>query len=281
MVIIKQGLSGCKIEIYNKNIVRKYSFSKHYNKRLNFQIEKQKFFSKNFDFKNISTPKIVNINENFFFHYFEMEYAYGLSYDKFFSSANINQVYFIINTLFNYFDQLIHLSNKEKKISINEVIYKKIVSLKKKSIYFDYLNFLQNILERKKYRLSKTFCHGDLTFANIIFGNEKLYFIDFLDSYIDNFIIDIVKLKQELFYYWNLEINNNNDFRIKQIYNLIWNKIKFRYKFFINSKEFSLIDTINNLRIEPYLKDTKQKKVLNKIIESSIYYEKFNHSNGG
>ena len=84
-----------------------------------------------------------------------------------------------------------------------------------------------------------------------------------------------------MFYYWNLEINNNNDFRIKQIYNLIWNKIKFRYKFFINSKEFSLIDTINNLRIEPYLKDTKQKKVLNKIIESSIYYEKFNHSNGG
>ena len=58
-----------------------------------------------------------------------------------------------------------------------------------------------------------SFCHGDLTFANIIFHSNRLYFIDFLDSFIDSYLIDFAKLKQDLFYFWNLKIQSIN-FRI-------------------------------------------------------------------
>ena len=57
---------------------------------------------------------------------------------------------------------------------------------------FDYLN--NNIPNLNIY---KNVCHGDLTLSNLIFKNNEIYCIDFLDSFIDSPIIDLVKLKQD------------------------------------------------------------------------------------
>ena len=57
---LDSGLSGCKIELVNNQLIRKYSSSTQYNSRLSKQIDKQVLFS-NFILKNIDTPKVFNI----------------------------------------------------------------------------------------------------------------------------------------------------------------------------------------------------------------------------
>ena len=46
-------------------------------------------------------------------------------------------------------------------------------------------------------------CHGDLTFSNILFTSTNYYFIDYLDSFIETPIQDIVKLRQDTKYFWS------------------------------------------------------------------------------
>ena len=59
--MIHNGLSGCELKILGDGILRKYSSSIGYNKRLLKQIDKQILFSK-FILKNINTPKVLKIS---------------------------------------------------------------------------------------------------------------------------------------------------------------------------------------------------------------------------
>lgn len=46
-------------------------------------------------------------------------------------------------------------------------------------------------------------CHGDLTFSNILFNGNNYYLIDFLDSFIEAPLADIVKLRQDTAWQWS------------------------------------------------------------------------------
>ena len=46
-------------------------------------------------------------------------------------------------------------------------------------------------------------CHGDLTFSNILFNGNNYYLIDFLDSFIESPLLDIVKLRQDTAWLWS------------------------------------------------------------------------------
>ena len=222
------GLSGCKLELIDDKIIRKYSSSIEYNSRLSRQIDKQVLFS-NFILKNINTPKVCRVDKNKLYS-FDMEYIQGLSFYEYFSSSSIADVEFTIQTLFSYFDFVI---SNSKNYSINTQVLSKINSLETKTNFKDYLIFLKKYLLDTTIFAPKTFCHGDLTFTNILFHKNRLFFIDFLDSYVDSFLCDFVKLKQDLFYHWNLNINNIQSIRIKQIYRYIWNSIYEKYNSYI------------------------------------------------
>lgn len=271
---LKNGLSGCELKLIDQNILRKYSSSKNYNIRLSQQIDKQVLFS-NFILKNIVTPKVLTICKKDIY-FFEMEYISGLSFNEYFSSSCVVDVNFVIDTLFGYFDFLI-LNAKSHNIK-NQLI-KKINSLEKKTNYSEYLNFISIYINQKKLWVPKTFCHGDLTFTNILFHKNRLFFIDFLDSYVDSFLCDLVKLKQDLYYMWSINIQSIKSLRLKQIYRYIWNKIYKKYYQYIETESFQVLDAINFLRIEPYLTNKDQKSILDKIIKRSILYEKFNCAN--
>lgn len=272
---LKSGLSGCKIEFINSNTLKKYSSSKEYNYRLLQQIDKQVLFS-NLILKNIDTPKVLNIKKDELFS-FEMEYISAFSFNEYFSSSCINDINFVVETLFGYFDFLI-LNNKSH--SIENKIIKKITLLEDKTNYQKYLNFLKEYVKEKKIYVPKTFCHGDLTFSNILFHENRLFFLDFLDSYVDSFLCDIVKLKQDLYYMWNIKVQNIKSLRIKQIYRYIWDKLYKKYYEYIESDSFYILDAINFLRIEPYLTNQSQRVILDNIIKNSILYAKFNCANG-
>jgi len=273
----KLGLSGCKLDILSDNTIRKYSSNQNYNDRLSIQIDKQDFFSKHI-FSNIDTPKIIQkYKDNLI--YFDMEYIKGCDYYEYFSIISPIHTQRIFLFLDEYFKFLIENSHQYKKEVAKEKIKNKFLSLKTNQ-YSDLIKFSIRYLDNVDINLRKSFCHGDLTVSNILFHSKKIYLIDFLDSYIDTFTLDLVKLKQDLYYHWILDINGIIDLRIIQCFNYIWNYIETKYKEYLNNGTFHILELLNFLRIEPYLTNNNQNVILNNIIKRTYLYDEFARSHG-
>ena len=273
----KLGLSGCKLEIVSDRIIRKYSSNKNYNNRLLIQIDKQNFFSKNI-FTNIDTPKIIKKYKNDLV-YFDMEYIMGCDYYSYFSSASPKQIKKIFLFFDEYFEFSIKNSHKYAPEFSKKQIKNKLISFKQ-SRYYDLINFCIEYLDKIEIDIPKSFCHGDLTVSNLLFHSKKVYLIDFLDSYIDTFLLDLIKLKQDLYYKWVLKINDVENLRISQCFNYLWDYIELEYNQYVNTDIFQVLDVINFIRIEPYLTNQKQKIILDNIIKNTKLYEKFANSHG-
>lgn len=265
-----RGLSGCSFEMITQGVLRKSS-SENYSERLLKQAKKQRYFS-NFNFTSIDVPNVLNIGEN----YFDMEYISSKTFDSFFETCDVDDINFVLNSLYEYFDFLIGTKKTFKDFEIKNKIFKKIQSLNISNIHFkEYLLSL----DYNTSGIPKSFCHGDLTFSNILFNGKRLFFIDFLDSYVDSFLIDLVKLKQDLFYFWSIQINDNRSLRLYQAKKFIWKNLSKRYQEYVNTNLFELLDVISLLRITPYLTNNNHKTILNNILISTNLYEKFNYSN--
>jgi hypothetical protein len=266
------GLSGCKLELLNNTTLRKYSSSPEYNSRLLKQVDKQNFFY-NLILKNIDTPKVLSVNENCF----DMDYVPALSFYEFFSSASVENIEFVIETLFGYFD---FISSRFRMVDVTDEILNKLDSLIPRSHHKNFIRHLKKLVEEESIVVPNTFCHGDLTFNNILFHPNRLFFIDFLDSYVDSFLCDLVKIKQDLYYLWSLRIQNLSSVRMIQTYRYIWEKLEDRYEYYIEKISFDVLDAINILRIEPYLTNPQQTIILDKVVSSTKLYEEFNSSYG-
>ena len=271
MTKLNTGLSGCKLELIN-GLLRKHSASAEYNSRLISQAEKQIVFSKRI-YKNIETPKVHDIEV----FYFDMDYVSGQNFEEFFSSASVNDVEFVLSTLFDYFDTLISTA---RNFNATNKILSKIDSLKEKTSHIKYIEFLRKYVENNSIIVPHTFCHGDLTFSNIIFHKNRLFFIDFLDCYVDTFLSDLVKLKQDLHHLWSVQNQDVYSVRVHQIYQYIWDKLESRYESFMN-ESFHVLDVLNTLRIEPYLTSDAQRVILDKMIKSTELYAISNSPDGG
>lgn len=272
MTKLNTGLSGCSLELINDRVLRKYSPTTDYNSRLLSQADKQVVFG-NRIYKNIDAPKVYDIQQN----YFDMEYIAGKSFEEFFSIASVNDVEFVVSTLFDYFDTLISTA---RSFDATNKILTKIDSLKEKSSHKKYIEFLRKYVEDNRIIVPHTFCHGDLTFANIIFHKNRLFFIDFLDCYVDTFLSDLVKLKQDLHHLWAVRNQDVYSNRIHQIYQYIWDKLEVRYESFMN-ESFHILDVMNALRIEPYLTSDDQRVILEGIVKSTELYAISCSSDGG
>jgi len=272
MTKLNTGLSGCSLELINDRVLRKYSPTTDYNSRLLSQADKQVVFG-NRIYKNIDAPKVYDTQQN----YFDMEYIAGKSFEEFFSVASANDIEFVVSTLFDYFDTLISTA---RNFDATNKILTKIDSLKEKSSHKKYIEFLRKYVEDNKIIVPHTFCHGDLTFANIIFHKNRLFFIDFLDCYVDTFLSDLVKLKQDLHHLWAVRNQDVYSNRIHQIYQYIWDKLEVRYESFMN-ESFHILDAMNALRIEPYLTSDDQRVILEGIVKSTELYAISCSSDGG
>lgn len=271
---LKLGLSGCKIEQVSDCIIRKYSKDTQYNDRLLKQINKQIGFVEKDDF---TTPKILNVSKGDLF-YFDMQYSSGKNYSQYFDHCSVSDVErfqisickLITNQYTGEFYDPEHVKN---------IIFEKLFSLKQKSNYLDFIDCILNNFHIINFHgVPKSFCHGDLSLSNILF-DKKYILIDFLDSFIDTIIVDLVKLKQDLYYNWCLETQSNNSARIKIIFSYLWYNINDYFKDITSLDVFELLDLINLLRIEPYV-NQKNKEILSRLIESHKYHVNFNNSNG-
>ncbi len=270
---INIGLSGSKLEIIKEGVIRKHSPGEYFKDRFKLQIEKQISFNKS-KVGNIITPEIIKQSSS----YFDMQYIPGESYNEFFSKSNKQDLDNIANICIEYFNKYLTNSKRFSNKEVKSLLSNKIKKVKVNSTYKEYVeHIIQKINNTEFHNIPKSNCHGDFSVSNMIFFKGKLCCIDFLDSYIDTIIVDMVKLKQDLYYKWILDINESN-LRTRQSFNYLWNKIYLEFKQYYNLEFTDFITILNWLRIEPYVSTEQQRRVLNSKITNSKYYEEFTSS---
>lgn len=270
-----EGHSGCFIDITkdeNQLVIDKYTKSEKYIPRLKDQFDKQKRAAKNNITKNIIVPKILKVDESWpgEFHGI-MEYVYGKNFVSFFEYADKMIIDKFIKTICEYIRNEIEGSMCIIEYETNE-LYKKWQSVKKNmlEIYKEdskYYDNIQTIIDKcdkifvKNMKFNNFYigkCHGDLTFSNIIFRDDEYALIDFLDSFIESPIMDIVKLRQDTKYKWSTLMYNSKEYdktRYDMICKYIDEKLDFQFsKYTFYNESYKIFQLMNFLRIVQYAK---------------------------
>lgn len=188
-----KGHSGCTLKLItdkNFNFVRKTSKNIEYNDRLKIQSQKQGSFQSSI----ISTPQVLDCGYKDDLFYFDMEHIPG----KTLAASMLTDQFSYIESVFHKILLYLNFQNTSSGDQSNKVI-EKIHSLQLDEKYSPYLNEL----EKKVFKLGISYCHGDLTLENIILYKDKIYFIDFLDSFVDSKFIDFAKLFQDIYCFWS------------------------------------------------------------------------------
>jgi thiamine kinase-like enzyme len=210
-----------------------------------------------------------------------MEYVTGRSFDEYFSVCSVSDIDFVFDSLCGYFDGLISHSQYYQPEVSKKRLLDKINSLETHTRHLTDLYHIRQMVSSITMKIPQTFCHGDLTFTNIIFNKNRLYYIDFLDCFIDSFLCDLIKLKQDLYYHWSLDVQGIKNLRIRQIYSFLWRKLEERYSQYVETIEFDVLDVLNTLRLEPYLTNEDQRIIIKRMLKCSSLYGNVNCSDGG
>ena len=106
--------------------------------------------------------------------------------------------------------------------------------------------------------------------SNLLFNNDDIVIIDFLDTFLDSPIQDIVKIRQDTQFHWSLRMlkHNYDSAKIIQCLNYIDNKLHNEFKkydFYLNS--YKIFQILNFLRIIPYCNNDYDVQFLKKRIK--------------
>lgn len=280
-----KGHSGCNIDIIENDdgqlYVRKSTTDKKYFKRLSLQCDKQ---SSDCCLSNpIKTPEIHERLTNEDECYFVMDYIYAKNFIDYFESASLSDIDHFIQSFVNYINN--ELQHCEIKTTDKSVFIDKFNSVKencKKNLLLNN-DRTENILKRcedifynkidNDLLIPIGVCHGDLTFSNILFTSNNYYFIDYLDSFIETPIQDIVKLRQDTKYFWStlMYTKRYDVIRLNMIFDYIDTKIDNYFKDNESYvRNYDILQLMNILRILPYVKETKVLYFVLNILESLI-----------
>lgn len=285
MTIDIKGHSGCNIdilEIDDKLYVKKSTLDPKYLNRLYLQGNKQ--LNDNSLGGSIVNPKIHELIKNDKEAYILMDYVYAKNFIDYFENASPEDINHFIETFIDYINK--ELDECEIKSVNKNIFIDKFNSVKKNCENNELtkdnkkVKVILNDCEKKFNNLPDiiylpcNICHGDLTFSNILFTSNKFYFIDYLDSFIETPIQDIVKLRQDTKYFWStLMYTKKYDIvRLNMIFNYIDNKIN---NYFKNNNEYyvkyyEILQVMNILRILPYVKKAHVRDFVLNILSSFI-----------
>lgn len=258
-----KGHSGCSLNIIegeNRLLVEK-GCAESYVPRLKQQQKKQAdMYHKIYQgrFNDVKVPYSIWKDNKIV-----MDYIYSKDFIEFFECASIEDIRHLVYRLINFIDM--ERENSEWKKIDHSVFIKKIDSVyeactKNDIVDNDRAKGYVDIIKEKVnafdvIELPIGLCHGDLTFSNILFS-DNIYLIDFLDSFIETPLQDIVKLRQDTKYGWSLLMteHNYNTAHIKTVLEYIDNELEKRYNS-VYSKYYDMLQCINILRILPYVKE--------------------------
>ena len=214
MEIEVKGHSGCQIDVVREGdrlYVYKSSRDPKYLSRLVLQAEKQRRAAIP-EMQHIRVPKIHSINRDDDIVSVKMDYVYSKNFVEFFEHAGFEQVGMFLEALIMYLER--EIKDSPLRLVGRNVVTDKFSDVRTKTLGNKSLGGdaeIAGILEASQ-RVFDTLtdmlipvgaCHGDLTFSNILFNGNNYYLIDFLDSFIESPLLDIVKLRQDTAWLWS------------------------------------------------------------------------------
>ena len=257
-----KGHSGCRLQL-KKDKVIKIASNKKYSNRLFLQYDKQLKFKN----KDMSTPVTYSTGTDNGCFWFEMEMIPFKTFDYFMLTSDKKRLDIIVKKVVTFIKNNI----SDTKIINRDVLINKYEDTKNKifikhGIDMNYLNNLFYDLD-EEIEIPNGYCHGDLTFSNMLFDNSDIVFIDFLDTFLDTPLQDIVKIRQDTKYFWSLNLVDeiHDSVKIKQSLNYIDEMIEEEFsKYDFYKKYYKHFQVLNLLRILPY---SKNKKHIDKLIK--------------
>ena len=249
------GISGATIQYFDKYII------KTGNNRLFEQARKQYRFNK-YIIPSFKTPYILGLDSGI-----KMERVIGRDWHDFFIFSRTAEIHQFADSLIEY---LLYFRNLSIMRDYIGAIISKLDDLVQKTSFAPFMTRCKANLGDSA-PLPASFCHGDMTLSNIIFA-ENIYLIDFLDSFVESYWIDLIKLRQDLVYFWSYSYYNLSSTKCLTIFNYLNNRLNDVFNAEIKNPIFQMLESINILRIEPYAPLDKQ-WLVEKMLVKTPYYQ--------
>ncbi len=217
MELIVKGHSGFSIDIVREGTnlyVYKRCSDADKAERLMRQAAKQEQAT-GFHYSGFQTPHIIATEHDTKGASIKMDYIYSRNFMEYFESAGFEQIDYFIQTLIRFIEE--ELAHSPIQVIPADIVNSKFMSVKKTIAANTHIrkdNALASIMEKverlltgiTEWRLPVGICHGDLTFSNILFTANTYYLIDFLDSFIESPLLDIVKIRQDSAHIWSARL---------------------------------------------------------------------------
>lgn len=279
-----KGHSGCQIDVVREDgklFIYKSTLDKGYLDRLCQQSRKQQDAAE-IRLQHIRVPQIYDILRDETSVSIKMEYVYSKNFVGYFEYAGFEQISYFIKALCLFLEY--EVANSSMQVVSVDILRQKFADVKKKTINNIALTGdkeVLDILERSSIHFEEAEdmvlpvgkCHGDLTFSNILFNGNNYYLIDFLDSFVESPLLDIVKIRQDSAYLWSqlMFTGNCDSIRLKIVADKIDKEIvqfASQYEWFRHYKLFQLM---NFLRILQYANEPKVIDYLKNVLNQLLY----------
>lgn len=285
MNIEVKGHSGCQIDVVregNNLFVYKSTHDKGYLDRLYLQGQKQQEAAK-LQLQHIRVPQIYDTERTPESVTLKMEYVYSKNFVGYFEHAGFEQIDYFIKALCLYLDY-------EVQNSPMQTVKADVLKSKFEDVYKETTNnpALKNdkevaeILSRSAVHFEAVEdillpvgkCHGDLTFSNILFNGNNYYLIDFLDSFVESPLLDIVKIRQDSAFLWSqlMFTGDYDEIRLRIVADKIDKEIvcyASKYDWF--NRYYTLYQLMNFLRVLQYAKEERVIIYLKRIINQLLH----------
>lgn len=285
MEIEVKGHSGCQIDVINEKdgvFVYKSTADSKYLNRLALQAVKQQKAGA-VEYQHIRVPRIYGVKQTDTQTIVKMQYVYSKNFIEFFEQAGFEQVEYLVGALKYFVEYEIGKSKLQTvSASVFQIKFSDIYKKVELNPLFVNNKDIKSILEKCKEVFSNMkdmnipvgICHGDLTFSNILFNGNNYYLIDFLDSFIETPLQDIVKIRQDTAYRWSqlMYTKPYDALRLKIICDKIDSEIDgyFRDKYDWYRANYHVLQLMNILRILPYAHEEKVCEYLKNILKSLL-----------
>ncbi len=282
-----KGYSGCGTSLVQEGdfqYVRKSTADPLYISRLKDQAQKQKRMSMANSLEFVQIPRVTKEDDLPDSYAFEMDYFRCDDAISFLQKATREDLELVTDRLLQFIEYNIEQSTE--MVVSKEIIVRKYEDVKNKFLQnyqFD-TEVTNRILQRaesiimsidEELRIPVGYCHGDLTFSNILITKDtkQVVLVDWLDSFVETPLHDIVKLRQDTKYYWSLNSYRFPFDRIKMM--IIMDHLDKKIDSYFSRcsfyrKNYFLFQLLNLLRICPYVIEKEDILFLIKILDTIL-----------
>ncbi len=265
------GNSGCKVSIesYQGNlVVKKSAPSPSYYARLERQRIKQEICKP--EISGVAIPKIIQHDSSSFM----MEYMPMLDHVDFFERATPIMIQSRIGLIERFVEAEIstarwgYLEPQVVLCKLDEIegrvprgLWKDFYSITAKEIR-------ENLVAAMEIPIGQ--CHGDLTLSNVLFSMDesKIALLDFLDSFVESPVVDLIKLRQDTRHLWtSMRYPSSHDKgKIHLVNRWIDSILTNKFADYLNLEAFRVLEIMNYLRIAPYVSTAKEHAYLRDVL---------------